>query len=1267
LKTNPIFLYFALQWFLAISASAATPKYDVDGRLIRVTYADGSTIETPRDSNGNQIDRIDGRPLELILTVDPPGSGTVTGAGRYLRSTQQSLTATAGGDFVFDSWKRADGTVLSTSPYYSHTLTAAETLTAHFRALSPEIVIEDTTSDPAANLADGTSTLVFSDPSPLTRTLTVRNIGTAPLTGLSATLDGPGVSLFSKTGLPTSLAAGGSVSFTIQFSPITPVVSTAALHVLSNDADEGSFDLALNGTMPCPAVNVLPPAASQGIVGTAINRVFTQAGGLGAVIFALATGSLPSGVTLSSNGTLAGTPSQTGSFPMTVSVTDSYGCTGISSTYTLLISSGDPDGSLDSSFGSDGKTTTHFGSGGDIAFGVVLQPDGKAVAAGYAFHEGKKRFALARYNVDGSLDATFNSTGKVITSVSSGEDEAHCLALQPDGKIIAAGFTRPATAEVALVRYHTNGTLDTSFGSAGKVITAVAEGDDDARAILIQPDGKIVIVGYGYRSSGTNDVIILRYNADGTLDNGFGTGGKLMFAFGGSYDNGFGAALQPDGKIIAVGSTFDGLDHWAIARITSNGTLDSSFDSDGKITTSFATGSQSASGVAIQADGKIVVGGEADIGGGYNFALARYNSNGSLDTTFGSGGKVTTDWHGRMDLGRSLAIQRDGKILLGGMARNPADKFNMAVARYLRDGSLDTSFGTVGKTLISVGSTDDRANALAVMPFGAVTLAGQSFNGSDDDFAVVRVNANVTAPDLDIQNSTGHLLATNETVELGAVIIGASKSVSLSIKNSGNADLTAIAPVIEGVDSAMFSISTSPPSSVLPNGTGIFVIHFAPTSQGQRTATLVLTSNDPDESPFILTLGGTGIAPTSITSHPVGGVLSRGGSHNLNVGALGSGTLTYRWKFNGEELAQTGASLTLQNASFLDAGTYIVEVTGEGGSVQSLPALITVPLDSYNTWQSKVFSPAELTANNPAVIGPDARSGSAGIMNLLLYAMGNRSRDQMPADAFGMSAGSVFQYNRLIGSGGLSYQVEFSRDLLTWESSGGNLEPYGSAAPNPDGVTERVGVRLNQTLRNELSKAFFRLKIQQASEVFLNASAFNYFDDADPGLGYPNVVWSQVPIPGRFEDTANGLLFKASRPRGGGTVLTKSLHVLAGRTVEFLWDGNGGSSFMQPVCGFTPNQWHSEWNLDNSFIVCDFGNVWNSWLASPGVIYKTSVIFTPTSATLITINSVTGQEHDRKTRSGDFTLPLRPFFRGGDTHDYNGAFIRLRSLTIRTD
>lgn len=1254
-----------LTTLLVSQGNAATATYDELGRLTRVNNTNLSSSIYLYDANGNQTDSIFQPAIDLTVTVDPPGAGTVTGAGRFRHDANASLSATPAGSFLFSGWFESE-TLVSSSPTYAFTVTAARSLVAKFAMSAPEIVVEDTSTSPATDFTSGLSVLSFgsvASHSTTSRTITFRNAGTASLTGISASLEGASAANFSKSSLPSSLAPGASATLTIQFTPSMVGSAVAALHIASNDSDENPFDLELKASVVCPTITVTNPSATQSIVGTNINRTFSQAGGIGTVSFALASGTLPPGVTLSSSGVLDGTPSQAGSFSFVVRATDSMGCTGSGASYSMIVSNAGPDGSLDSSFGTDGKVTTSFGSNA-IAFGVVLQPDGKAVAAGYAFSNGKNRFAVTRYNVDGSLDTIFNGSGKVITSVSSGEDEAHCLALQPDGKIVAGGFTRPANAEVALVRYNPDGSLDTSFGTGGKVITPVAEGDDDARAIAVQPDGKIVIAGYGYRSNGWNDVILLRYNSDGTLDSSFATGGKLMFDIGGAYDQAYGVALQPDGKIVVVGSSYNGSDRWAIVRVTPSGQLDSTFDGDGKVVTSFGSGNDNANSVEIQPDGKIVVGGDVQSIGNGDFGLARYHSDGSLDTAFGVAGKLTTDWGGQLDSGRSVRLQRDGKIMFAGFVKNDFGNFDMAIARHETNGSLDTTFGTNGKSLIPVGTGDDRGHALALYPFGPAVVAGYSFDGSENNFAVARVNAQVTAPDVEIKNFTGQLLASNTSTDLGATIIGSQKSVSFRIENAGNADLSGITPAIQGLDAAMFSISTSPPSSVPPNGSGTIVIRFTPTVEGLRSATLVLTSNDPDESPYNLTLTGAGIAVTAISSHPVGGVLSQGSSHHLSVTASGTGTLTYRWKLNGEALAETGSSLSLQNASFLNAGTYVVEVTGEGGSVESLPALVSIPLDSFSTWQSKVFSPAELAANDPAVIGPDARSGSGGIVNLLHYAMGNRGQERLPNDAFGMGADSVFRYNRLVGGGGLTYQVEFSRDLITWESSEGSLEQVGNAIPNPDGVTEKVGIRLNQTLRDELSKAFFRVNIRQANEVFSSASFFNYYDDADPGMGYPNPVWSQVPIPGRFEDSAQGLVFKASRPRGGGTILTKSLHVLAGRTVEFLWDGSGGSSFMQPVCGFTPNQWHSNWNQDNSFIVCDYGNVWNSWLASPGVIYKTTVSFTPTSATLITTNGSTGQEYDRKTRTGDFTQPLRPFFRGGDTHDYNGAFLRIKSVKI---
>ena len=837
--------------------NAATATYDELGRLTRVDNTNLSSSIYLYDANGNQTDSIFQPAIDLTVTVDPPGAGTVTGAGRFRHDTNASLSATPAGSFLFSGWFES-GTLVSSSPTYAFTVTAARNLVAKFYSPGPEIEIADTTHNPAVNLVDETSTLTFVHPSTLTRTLTIRNEGTAPLTGLSVTLAGTGSSFFNKTSLPGTLAPGATTILTVQFTATSPITSTATLHILSNDANEASFDLVLNGTMTCPAITVTPPASSQGVIGMTINRPFVQSGGLGAATFALVSGSLPLGVSLTSNGVLTGIPSQTGSFPLSVGVTDSYGCTGTSSTYTLLINSGGSDGSLDTGFGSDGRTTTHFGSGDDIAFGIVLQPDGKAVAAGYAFSEGKNRFALARYHADGTLDATFGGTGRVLTSVSSGEDEAHCLAVQNDGKIVAAGYSRPDYAKVAVVRYNTDGTVDTTFGTDGKVLAAVADEDNDARAIAIQTDGKIVVAGYGYKS-GWNDFIVLRLHSDGSLDNSFASGGKLKLAFGGSYDTGYGLALQPDGKMIVVGSTYDDVDHFAVARINSDGSLDSSFGSDGKVVTRFGSVGSTATSVVIQPNGKIIVGGNTS-DGIEDFAMARFNADGSLDSTFGSGGKVTTDWHNRMDIGKAVTLQRDGKVLLAGFARDASNKFNMALARFNQNGSLDTTYGVAGKTLIPVGVIDDRANALAILPFGSAILAGQSSNGSNDDFAVVRINGQTNVPDMAVEMPSGASAFYGSTANFGPVTNGSSSSLSFIIRNKGVSDLTGLSVTLDGADVSMFEI-TQIPSSALASGIGstAVTIKFSPTAAGTRTATLHVSSDDPDEPAFEVKLSGTGM------------------------------------------------------------------------------------------------------------------------------------------------------------------------------------------------------------------------------------------------------------------------------------------------------------------------------------------------------------------------------------------------------------------------
>ena len=296
-------------------------------------------------------------------------------------------------------------------------------------------------------------------------------------------------------------------------------------------------------------------------------------------------------------------------------------------------------GDLDLTFGGTGKVTTTFGSG-DYGQSVALQSDGKIVAAGYSSGD----FALVRYNADGTLDTTFAGTGKVTTDFGIGDAVGYNVAVQNDNKIVVAGsFYNGSDEDFALARYLSNGSLDTSFNGTGKVTTAFASSDDRGQSVAVQSDGKIVVAGYAYGIGNYAVFALARYNANGSLDTSFGSGGKVTTAIA-SDAQGASMVVQSDGKIVVAGYayTIGGSQVFALARYLSNGSLDTDFGNGGTVTTSFGYGARGYS-VAVQSDGKIVVAGESSLpANNPGFALARYNANGSLDTNFGSGGKVTT-------------------------------------------------------------------------------------------------------------------------------------------------------------------------------------------------------------------------------------------------------------------------------------------------------------------------------------------------------------------------------------------------------------------------------------------------------------------------------------------------------------------------------------------------------------------------------------------------------------------------------------------------
>jgi len=306
--------------------------------------------------------------------------------------------------------------------------------------------------------------------------------------------------------------------------------------------------------------------------------------------------------------------------------------------------------SADTSFNGTGKVITPVTSSNDGAYSVATQSNGRIVAAGSSSNGANDDFAVVRYNSNGTLDTSFGGTGKVITPIgSSSDDGANSVAIHTDGRIVAAGYSANGGAnyDFALVRYNTDGTLDTSFGGTGKVVTPVGSSSDDvAASVAIQADGKIVVAGYSYYGA-TVDFAVVRYNSNGSLDTSFNGTGKVITPIGtSSTDYAAEVAIQSDGKIVAAGGSNGGNYDFAVVRYNLNGTLDTSFNGTGIVVTPIGTSSTDyAAEVAIQADGKFVAAGQSSNGSNHDFALVRYlgDSTSNIRSPFDFDGDRKTD------------------------------------------------------------------------------------------------------------------------------------------------------------------------------------------------------------------------------------------------------------------------------------------------------------------------------------------------------------------------------------------------------------------------------------------------------------------------------------------------------------------------------------------------------------------------------------------------------------------------------------------------
>ncbi|MCY7411165.1 MAG: T9SS type A sorting domain-containing protein [Chitinophagales bacterium] len=389
-------------------------------------------------------------------------------------------------------------------------------------------------------------------------------------------------------------------------------------------------------------------------------------------------------------------------------------------------------GKLDLSFGLNGKVITDINNGSDEgAQDVAIQADGKIVVVGWTYKLDTGKFAIARYNTDGSPDSSFGTNGIVISAIAFGTLGANAVAIQKDDKILVAGSADidPGinnTFEFAVTRYLTDGKIDSSFGINGLLLIINVSGNSGVCfSIAIQPDDKIVLAGSNFT--------IVRLNPDGSFDDSFGIEGETIDL--NLPASAFSVVVQPDGKIVAGGTIHDTIkmeDHVVIVRYNADGSIDNSFGINGISIAEFKA--EGDGKLALQLDEKILAANASwnATTATADFAVLRYNVNGTPDSSFGTNGLVTTA-SGIEAVATSILVQPDQKIVVAGESEFGI-KRAFEIMRYQVNGNLDSTFGTAGKTKTDVGTYEDYGNAIAMQSNGEIVMVGIT----SSDFGIVR-------------------------------------------------------------------------------------------------------------------------------------------------------------------------------------------------------------------------------------------------------------------------------------------------------------------------------------------------------------------------------------------------------------------------------------------------------------------------------------------------------------------------------------------------
>ncbi|MBN8704265.1 MAG: T9SS type A sorting domain-containing protein [Bacteroidetes bacterium] len=398
-------------------------------------------------------------------------------------------------------------------------------------------------------------------------------------------------------------------------------------------------------------------------------------------------------------------------------------------------------GSLDPSFSDDGMAITDFNKTDDQAYAIAVQADGKIIAAGDTGDDG---LLICRYNSDGTLDTGFSGDGKFVTYLGRNLD-IRAVSILSDGKIVIAGSVVDENyyRSVFVGRLNANGTWDTSFKDTGYQNYFISNNSDKALAMKVYPDGKILLAGQAY-SAGITSFLVMKLKEDGNYDTSFsGDGITLTTNIGpGGTDNLTGMAVDANGKIYLAGTAMqsDFKDFLAVVKINANGSRDNTFGTSSKVVIPAYNDRVK---VAVQDDGKIILGSNIYQNQKSDFHLVRLNTNGTIDTTFGEKGFVIKNYGNVYNFFSDLTIQSDGKILMTGFLDMLVSPAEMLIARFNADGSTDESYGTGGSVQIKPAQTGLYPSSFAFQADGKPLVCGYALINEKYDFAVVRLKSDV--------------------------------------------------------------------------------------------------------------------------------------------------------------------------------------------------------------------------------------------------------------------------------------------------------------------------------------------------------------------------------------------------------------------------------------------------------------------------------------------------------------------------------------------